>query len=38
MYESIMHVDLRDRSVLSDNEIRPWAKADHVLDEEKNEE
>jgi len=33
-----MHVDTRDRSTLSDDEIRPWAKADHVLDDEEQEE
>jgi len=32
-----MHVDRRDRSVLSDNEIRPWAKADHVMEGIENE-
>jgi len=27
-----MHVDTRDRSCLADDEVRPWAKADHVME------
>jgi len=32
MFESLYHVDVQARAKLKDDQIRPWAKADHVLD------
>jgi len=32
MYESFNHTDTQARAKLPDSQIRPWAKADHVME------